>query len=375
MKQGLIVKRPNGKAKSYSVIPYTRDLTGKKVYGERLENEALASLNKLLKTGELTAAQAALQFEHVVLPQLKNDSKKQNKVLAEAQVSEKNLQWFTKFWSKEYESKDLSNPKTAYDEFIAALRGIEPLSLMTSSRETLQAKINKSWPEGGRNKKYGGRINQLLSYYERGFVLHLKSPPTPTVAYVSLQEFKKLQANIFVYLDNQQRINVAATAAVRDLCEYLFGSGKRFGEAFVLKPRDLKANGSVFVSKQVKRDGSIDDLKNNKPHYTLLLEETVEAAKRWASLDEKEQYRGSIAYRAFKRAARQTFKDKDRQSLTIHDLRHCYAVHLLGLGVPLDKVAKLIGDTVATAELHYAGFVASDAEIDFIKSIVRKSGS
>jgi hypothetical protein len=43
---------------------------------------------------------------------------------------------------------------------------------------------------------------------------------------------------------------------------------------------------------------------------------------------------------------------------------------MIDLGVSLDKVAKLIGDSIKTTEEYYTGFVVSDNEVDSLKKLI-----
>lgn len=377
MKTGLIVKRPKGATKSYSVIPYHRGPDGKLVYGERLHDDALDQLNRALKSGKLKADEAKVEFEHRILPRLKGQSAVQDKVLVDSLISNKNMAVYHRFWKAEYGEKSLDmsrDGETAQYEFKRALKIIEPLSIQTATREELQEKLNKGCPAPAAHKKIGGRLNQLLRFLERGFDLHTRRVPRPTVNHISWPDFKKMLPNIVVYKNSHGHIDEQATKDVRALATFLFGSGVRFAEAFGLEPHHLKPNRSIYISQQILEDGAPDELKNGKPHNTILIleEEAKEAFLHWASLDNQMDYRGQTPYRAIVRAAKKTFKAPSKH-INLHDLRHCYVIHQLGQGIPLDKVARLIGDTTSTCELHYAGFVASDVEIDFINDLMKRA--
>lgn len=373
MKLAFSVKKPKGATKSYSVRPYTRNPDGSKKYGEAVSDEALEALNRALKNGEIKPAQAELQFTHVIFPRLKKESKVQDRVLAEAQISEGNSDIFRKFWKREYSGRKLAmDGATARSEFIRALRVIEPLSLLTSTRDQLQKRINGELKEGGAHKKAGGRLNQLLSDVGRDFKLYTHSVEQPFVYYITWDEFLKARENVFVYADRTRRINEEDTKIIRALLTVLFSTGCRFGEIFPLRESDLKSDNSIFIAKQLKRDGTVGEVKNKKKHKALFLDskEAREAFEVWTSCD-KEKYRDKQAWVSFTRACKETFKSKDKH-LSVHDLRHCYVIHLLGLGVPLDRIAKLIGDKASTCESSYAGFVSSDAEIDFVTDIIKE---
>lgn len=319
--------------------------------------EALDTLNQTLKKGLVTSHQAELEIKNVIIPQLKKSLGIQDQAQIKSLINDQNYKIYTKFWEEEYLGRDLVAPGVSQGEFLKALSYIEPLSIMTSDRKEIQRKLDATL-SGSRHKRYGGRINQLLGYLNRGFVLYLKKAEIPTVHYIDWTELQSIVSHI-------QNPDIQALAVV------LFCTGARLGEAFTFKPRDLKADGSIFINQQMDRHLRIREIKNRKPHKTLLLPEGQEAFQKWAAITNKQDLRKRTQHPIID-AAKKTFNDKERQ-ISPHDLRHSYAIHMLGLGVPIDRVAKLLGDSVKTTEDYYAGFVMSSNEIDFVKRIIEKS--
>ena len=88
----------------------------------------------------------------------------------------------------------------------------------------------------------------------------------------------------------------------------------------------------------------------------------------WAAIENKEEWRKCCQHPLIN-AARAVFKDPKKQ-ISPHSLRHSYCIHLIDRGVSLDKVAKLIGDSIKTTEEYYTGFIVSDNEVDIVKKVI-----
>lgn len=356
MTKGFTVNPPNKTRRTFAITPYHRDTEGKKIYGKQLKNEALLSLNDNLKNGLIGLEQARLEIKNIILPSLKAHTGIVEKTNFNRLVGKQNLRAINKYWGDSYVGKDLVYPEKARAEIIKAISYIEPLSLITSSKKELQSKLDAVL-KGSRHKRYGCRINQLLTFLGRGFILHLKRPEPASVHYLTWSELQTVLPHI-------------TNPVIQDIATVLFCTGVRLGEAFALNARDLKPDNSIYIYRQLDSELRTREIKNRKPHKTILLKEGREAFLRWVAVPDKESYRHRVQHPIIL-AARKAFKDKARQ-ISPHDLRHSYVVHLLGLGVPLDKVAKLIGDTIKTTEQYYAGFVVSSNEIDFINQIIDK---
>jgi integrase len=354
MISGYLVKKPRKDRKTFSIIPYSNNEYGKKLYLSPIQDEALTAINLQLKSGLLTLDQATDHVYKIILPRLKKEAL--NKAIGEARIAEQNRKLFLEFWASEYAGKKILRPEIARNDFIAALEGIGSVSLAAASKDELQKKLDKAFPENNRNNRYGAKLNQVLRFLKRDFSLYTARKDTPLVSYLTINELQSL----LTYIEEPE---------IKDLCSVLFCTGVRLGEAFTLKPRDLKPNDSIFIRQQLTHDGRIRDIKNRKPHNTILLPEGRKAFLRWSAIEDKSKFRFTGQSKIIS-AAKKAFADKERQ-ISPHDLRHSFAIHLLGIGVPLDKVARLLGDSLKTTEEHYTGFVMSDNEINFVSKIIK----
>ncbi len=354
MKVRFNVKRPDKTRRSFSVVKDSLDTSGRTY--ETLENEELDSINKNLTKGLIDETQAYHLIKTQLIPKLKKEIGVKERIVGEAQIGEQNLKLFREFWKEEYELRKLRRPEGARNDFLTALRYTEPLSLVVASRQDLQKHLDKKLI-GRAHKRYVGKINQMLRFAGREFRLFTKKAPLPLVRYVTWEELPQVLAHI-------------NDPVIRDLAIVLFCTGVRLGEAFVLGARDLKSDQSIFISKQLTDKLEITEIKNSKPHKTILLKEGVEAYKRWCAVPDRQSYRKKCQHPIIN-AARKTFPDEERQ-ISPHDLRHSYAIHVLAKGASLDDLTFLLGDTISTVQMYYAGFVMSDKSVDRVSALINK---
>lgn len=352
---GYLLKKPDSKRRTFQLLPYSR-ANGKKIYASPVDTPELAALNESLRQGTLTAAQCELEIKTKILPELKRRIGVKDKAQGESQVSENNLKVFKAFWTKEYRRKKLERPSTAYDEFITALRYFEPLSLHAADVDEIQDHWDKKL-KGSRNKKYGNRINQLLTYLNRGFSIVTDRAVTPPLKWVTYDELQKIL----------ERVN---NPVLRDLYEALYGTGARIGELFVISPEDVRDNGTIYISRQMTPTAELKPYtKNKKSHDTLILPEALPALKRWAAVKDKASYRKRAAH-PLTEAAVATFPADREKQISPHKLRHSYVKQMMTLGVPIDRIALYLGDRISTIETTYRQWTVNDSEIDYVKSIM-----
>lgn len=351
------MKRPDAKRRSFQIVPYRR-IDGKRVYSKPIESTVLASLNESLKRGTLTAAQVELEIKQKIIPELKRRAKVPEKAVADSMVSENNMKVFRAFWSKEYRRRKLERPSTAHDEFITALRILEPLSLHSCDVDELQDHWDRH-EKGTRHKRYGNRINQLLRFLSRGFEIVTDRAVVPDLKWVTWEELERIN-------------ELVANPVLRDLYRSLYGTGARLGELFVIEPSDIRANGTIYIHRQLTSAKELKPYtKNKKSHDTIVLKEALPALKRWAGVKDKASYRSRCQHPLIN-AARKAFPTDPVKQISPHKLRHSYVKKMVTLGVPLDRIAQLLGDRVSTIETTYRQWTVTDPEVDFIRSIMEQ---
>lgn len=358
MKCGFTIKKPNATRRSFAVH--------KKIYQENVKplqpivrDNRLDSINQNYKSGVLTFEQAHIQIKDLIAKLKKELTAKDNSI-TKNEISSYNLKVYTSFMKSYYHGKPIVRKHTVKNEFNFALLAIEPLSIISDSKNDLQDKVEKVF-NSKQSKRYVGRINQLLKFAGRDFTLFYKKQVFESIRYTTLSDLKRVLAFV-------------QDPDLKNLYYTLYCTGVRLGEAFVIGTRDIKKHNTIYIQNQMTEKKEIRVLKNRKPHNTLILDEGLSYVKKWAALpiERKEELR-TRCQQPLLNAVRKCFPaDKDKQ-VSCHDLRHSYVIHLLDKGVPLDKCAKLIGDSIKTTEQYYAGFIATDNEIQFVSKILKKA--
>lgn len=353
MNYGFTVKKPTHGRRTFAIHKKIYQKTGKPLQPQ-VKDERLNSINSNFLAGLLSEEQALIQVKLLLENLRKEAGLSQVKANIRDQILKANYKTFEKLWEREYIGRDIVSPETAEREFLVAMKGIDPLPLASASKLDLQKKVDAIW-DNRQHKRYVSRVNSLLKFLGRPFILHRKRRLHQEVKFVTFEELQKI-------------LNHVEAPELKALYLTLFGTGMRLGEAFMVDSRTLKRNGSLYVSQQMDKNLKIRGLKNSKPHHTVLLDICKQGFEDWANVENKEEWRKCCQHPLIN-AARKAFKDSKRQ-ISPHSLRHSYCIHLLGKGVPLDRVAKLIGDSIKTTEEYYAGYDMTTDEVSVVKRII-----
>lgn len=276
MSLGFSIKKPTHGRRTFAIH--------KKIYRKhqkplqpQIEDERLNSINKNFRAQLLTEEQALIQVKKLV-DDLKSEaglSKQRANIRNE--ILKANKKVFEKLWEQHYIGRDIVSPETAEREFLVALKAIDPLPLASASKIALQKRVDEKFNEI-QHKRYTGRINGLLKFLGRPFILHRKRRPHQEVKSVTFAELLKI-------LDRVEAPELKA------LYLTLFGTGMRLGEAFVINDRSLKKNGTIFVEKQLTKNLKKTNVKNRKQHFTILLDICRKGYEDWAAVKNKEEWR------------------------------------------------------------------------------------
>ena len=345
------IRRPDKTRRTFSIIKdvvYVNGSRNQKV----LEDPRVEVVNLKMQRGLLTPDSAWAELKGSVVPALKHEAGvKAHEALVD-QISANNLKVFQSFWGEMYAGVDLKNPASTRNDLLAALRAIDPLSVTTASRQDLRDKLTAL--PAYQQRRHCIRINQLLRHLERGFTIGKRSREYQDVDYVTWRGLQEMLP--FIYSSEVQLLAIA-----------LFGTGVRIGEAFAPGFTRLKPNNTIYIDRQMDLKCTIRGIKNGKPHHTRLLPEAEAGYRDWCKVPHKERFRSS-AINQIIRASAKAFPPPGHQ-ISAHDLRHSYAIHMLGLGASLTQVAQLLGDSIATVELHYTGFVLTDEMVAGINKL------
>ncbi|MBX2986832.1 MAG: tyrosine-type recombinase/integrase [Bdellovibrionaceae bacterium] len=353
MNYGFTVKKPTHGRRTFAIHKKIYQKVGKPLQPQ-IKDERLNSINSNFLAGLLTEEQALIQVKLLVDTLRREAGLSQEKAHIRDQILKANYKTFEKLWERDYIGRDIVSPETAEREFLVAMKGIDPLPLASASKLELQKKVDAAWDSTG-HKRYTTRVNSLLKFLGRPFILHRKKRPHKEVKFVTFEELQKI-------------LNHVESPELKALYITLFGTGMRLGEAFMIDSDSLKKNGSIYVSQQMDKNLKIRGLKNSKNHHTVLLDICKKGFEEWAAVEDKEEWRKCCQHPLIN-AARKSFKLAKKQ-ISPHSLRHSYCIHLLGKGVPLDRVAKLIGDSIKTTEEYYAGYDMTTDEVSVVQKII-----
>lgn len=356
------IKRPDKFRRSFDIIedrksPSERVQTSiKKVTKYSGQAAALESLNANFQKGILSELEVEVTIRDVIKPQLEQMVNRASRAQTESTVMAANMRIFNAFWSDRYENNRRVIDRTRVrNQFLYALRKLEPLSLSGCEEKELQ----RHWDQvltGTAHRRYGRAINTLLRFLGRPTKLILERNDDIAIEYITADELKKLTFHII-------------DPDLSDAVTTLFSTGVRTGELFALTRRNLKNTKALYVDQQIDRQGVRRATKNRRKHDTIVLDSGLEAILRWLDLDfeRKMELRHSISHRL----AEISEKILGRR-ITPHHLRHSYAILLLEKGVPLDRVAQLLGDTVEVTQKHYTGFVVTDHAINSLHKLINQ---
>lgn len=267
-------------------------------------------------------------------------------------IGEANFKLFSSYWAKHYSARRLADKERTYNAFIYALRTLEPHSLAGSTQMDLQRHFDKKL-KGTAHRRYVRCINSLLKFQGREFQLQVEHLDQPAVRFVTFDQFKSVLPTVE---DPKLKLLIATLYAV----------GCRTSEAFALTPQSFRGPEVVFISHQIDRKLVRRLPKNRVQHDALIILEFEKELREWCALSQKEknELRLSCAFeipKVFKKAG---------HKITAHDLRHSYANHLLEMGVPIDRLAQFIGDSIPVAQKHYLGWTVADSAIQSLSRLL-----
>jgi integrase len=319
-----------------------------------IKDERVDSLNAQFAKGILNQTDAELRFR-ALIKDLKAAAGIKDRVATESLVNDINMRAFKDFWRARYALNPKVKPQTKVTtkhEFMRALALLGNLSIVDVAGDVLQ----EHWNSVANGRKYGIKINQLLRHLGRGITLALPNKIHKPIQYIDERDLPRLLSHI-------------DTVEGKYLAQVLYATGARIGEAYAFTRRMLRSDNSIYIERQMLRNGEIDQLKNERPHTTVIIADYKEAFYGWCEVENKKALRNTLD-REISRAARSAWpKDKERQ-ISPHDLRHSFAIHMLGTGLSLSDIAMMLGDDEQTVREYYTGFVMKDRQISRINELI-----
>jgi len=115
----------------------------------------------------------------------------------------------------------------------------------------------------------------------------------------------------------------------------------------------LRVDGDwAFIPLQIRDTGVVWDTKNHKERHAAVLPALKSAVETFKSLSHATQVRLRVEeYDRIYGAA------KKHLDVSIHTIRHSYAIECAKMGKTAEDIASWLGDTVAVTKKHYLGYI------------------
>jgi integrase len=340
---------PSGKHKTFRIIKLFKNGAA-----ESIESEALNIVNQGLTSGRLNVGEARDHLEKIRENLYHADGVKTFAIV----FNSDNRKILNDYWEAEYRPRlvNLEDPDTALAELKRSVDAVGAVSLRSGSRNELQTALDERL-EGNLHRRAAAKINQILKFLNRGFKLVQAKEEQIEVKYLTFNECEKLFDSI-----PNEKIKLLHIAA--------FATGMRIGELMATESRLYNRSlNTIKVISQIDKKGVKRKTKNGKPRTAYVLPEFKAELERWLEIAPTFNHELRLRMSRYTKSyVARLFPSKD---FTFHDMRHCYAIHLLSDGVPLSHVAQCLGDSVPVAEKYYIGFDLSADAISMINSIVK----
>ena len=350
-KTNFYIRRPDAVRKSFAI--YSQQLTNTgQTKNVTIANKDIEAININFRRKFLTYEEANKQAAEI-----RNRLAGRTPGIYNVQNESVLEQFFTAYFKKRPFVIDKESAKHKYRR---AVKALGKLSLMSVSEdEVLDCVLNQ--PNNSKSREVAEKLNSLFKFLKRDIQAPIPRIQREPIAYITEDELSKLITGI---LSEPSTTNVYIANAIQTL----FYTGLRHGEFRACKPSSLSLDKKTLnVATQLDIRNKVRTPKNNKIRKAFIHSKAIDSFLYCTTsgilLTHKQ------LNEAFKRACA---KYLNRYDLTIHCLRHAYAVFLLSLGVPKALLAQSMGNSERVIDDHYAGFILSDAGIDTISRIMQK---
>lgn len=263
-----------------------------------------------------------------------------------------NFKILDQHWKSYPRKRRLKDPQSAYSSTKHAVSMIKS-DLYTASKDDLQNEVDSIWC-GSKHNKYVSRINMLLRFINRDFVLDIDPIKRRHVTSLTQAEVLRLVKRI----DDQDMRLIVLTA---------FATGARLGEVYGLKTLDLKEK-HVTITKQLDRTSKVRETKTGGSRDAYIINGFKDVVAQWCGVPNKEKLQNKRHY--LSKNFKQLTSKYLNHEVKFHDLRHSYAIHLLERGVSIDLVAQSLGNSTSVCQKYYVGYSLSSSSMEFIDSIL-----
>ena len=272
------------------------------------------------------------------------------------------------YWEEKYDGTKIRRPELARYRLDWSIKMIGQTSILAPKKEIQKVVDKRTEGNPQRQRRLVAALNAMRGWFgmKKPDMINREPKPQNNFKYHTKEQFDKALS----FVESTDKVSART---YRSLFNILFSSGARTGEAFAFKGH-MRNKEKLKIHTQIDRYGKEVPTKNSKRHTTILFEEAISDFDYWISApDKKFMVRGSLV-RIWKKACKKAFPDNPELWITVHDLRHSYAVRMLTVYQQrIEVIAKLLGDTAAVCEEYYLGFEQSDELLDHVLKNIRST--
>lgn len=357
-KKTYYIKAPTGRRKSFAIM--VREGIPPKT--KTLKDSRVEAINNNLELGILSTEEARKQINQVKESLYQGE----NKLRGKLPISEINYQAFEKYISR-YQSKESHmDVKAAINETRRALEALEEISIFSAPQAQIQSKINKL--DTNKQKRVAKRLSSILKSIGRTDIsLAYTSGVRKRVSHILLDDLVSILKHI---ADNDIRGGCQSSKDYSSLISFLFCSGCRIGEALVISKSDLSRDNQILkIREQLTQSGQIKATKTKRERSALIISHHLNL--HFVGLKKSNINRFQAA-KTLSGITKAMFPDEPIKHISLHGLRHSYAICLLNNGVSLKTVAKCIGDSISTTESYYIDYIEDDESLILAMNKLKK---
>lgn len=263
--------------------------------------------------------------------------------------------------------------KTAARQYLMrALKALGSVSIQYGSEDEIQTALDAAYPdENPKQRQLAMYLNCLLKYLKRTDVTIQKYRlGVSVVKHVNFDEIPKL----LTALDSitSREVNISA---FKLMVQMAFYSGLRIGELFALERSDYDIVGNrIRVSKQIDTHNKQDVPKNRKSRTVVCFPEMKELYLNWIKSKHLVPFDVRIrAARILTQACKIAFPDEPTKWIVFHGCRHSFAIRCLEAGLPMEMIARQLGNSLKVCEHYYLGFAHTDVTLDQVSKLLSRS--
>jgi integrase len=311
-----------------------------------LELENIEAVNGLLRRREITEVQA-IELARSEVSRLRLEQKPP-KLTATI-----NFEIAQRYYNKALKKKPNRKPRAAYNRVMRAAKALGAVPLPTASEEELVEAVMRNVSNNSSQRGAIETIGSLLSFIGRtDLYLHKPKQKRPNVKHLTLAQFKKVLVFIPVELHNFYWTAI--------------GTGGRTAECFGMEIYS-ESRKAVFIETTLDRDLEEDATKTGEVRWAPVISEAVEYVKAW--IETPQEFKKSIRGYRFAEILAEACIKAGVKPIQCKDLRHSYAIYLLSKRIPLEMVARALGNSIVVCQYYYVGFVLFAQEFDMFKDI------